>query len=438
MVSPPPGSMSFEDFEISLLALLGWATDNQGGGEFNLYTLVGSQDWDVEPGWIEKSYISLFDKNLIELTKSDTSAYSLARITEAGRKQAITFLESMDGDYSPRSSVGTQLSNNYANTELTYRQFKDLLLIALVDRWTKSVDETGEPIDDVANYPYSLKWIADDQHLLYQREWLDRSVSELYHEELIDHRGVDEHGNDRVLVTAAAIVLVDRIAHQYYLNRYPHNSRLNSTDDDYFKHRAGLFISLVHASDVLGPGMHPVTFALNEMVENIRPELVERAAIDLQNLGLAEFGWPNQAITMETLGGINGQLTDLGWEVYGSEYKIFGLPQGPDSAPAADRTVTLDHNRPNYQEAVVSLEKVIAAYRDDHRINNEFPSEKSAILGALEAGNELLKDTRLHLNVATHLLIEPLRILAKKYERELIGALAAAALTTLLKLFGLG
>lgn len=109
-----------------------------------------------------------------------------------------------------------------------------------------------------------------------------------------------------------------------------------------------------------------------------------------------------------------------------------------DEVPASDRIVTLNHNQPDYQEAVAALDKMVEAFRDDHRLDNELGHEKGALLKALEAGRELLNDTAVNVRIGTALLVEPLQRLVMKYEKELVGALASTALTLVLKLFGLG
>jgi len=108
------------------------------------------------------------------------------------------------------------------------------------------------------------------------------------------------------------------------------------------------------------------------------------------------------------------------------------------SIPASDRTVTLNHNQPDYQDAVAALDKVVEAFRDDHRLDNELGYEKGALLKALEAGRELLNDTVVNVRIGTALLIEPLQRLVVKYEKELVAALASAAIPLILKMFGVG
>ncbi len=110
--------------------------------------------------------------------------------------------------------------------------------------------------------------------------------------------------------------------------------------------------------------------------------------------------------------------------------------------PASDRTVTLDHNKLEYKEAVSALDKVIAEFRADRLLGNKLGTEKGALLKTLEGGQELLKDTQVRIDSVLSLIINPLKILVARYEKEIIGgtigALATAAITAIMKLFGLG
>lgn len=108
----------------------------------------------------------------------------------------------------------------------------------------------------------------------------------------------------------------------------------------------------------------------------------------------------------------------------------------PELAPASDRLVTLDHNSSEYKEATSALDKAIEEFRKDHRLDNELGPEKPALLQTLEAGRRLLDDTKIKADIAITLLVEPLKLVAKRYESELVGALAAGAVTVILALLG--
>lgn len=104
--------------------------------------------------------------------------------------------------------------------------------------------------------------------------------------------------------------------------------------------------------------------------------------------------------------------------------------------PASDRTVTLNHNQPDYKEAVAALNKVTEEFSNDHRLDNELGHEKGALLKALEGGRELLSDTVMNVRIGVALIVEPLKRLALKYDQALVGVLATKALDLVMKLFG--
>ena len=119
-----------------------------------------------------------------------------------------------------------------------------------------------------------------------------------------------------------------------------------------------------------------------------------------------------------------------------------GTVSMPESIPAADRTVSLDHNSSDYEASVAALNEAIREFREDQKFGNQFRAEKHALIKTLEAGRELLENTQVQINVAIAMTIEPLKIVAKKYESELIASSVTVALTTaitlLLRLFGIG
>ena len=104
--------------------------------------------------------------------------------------------------------------------------------------------------------------------------------------------------------------------------------------------------------------------------------------------------------------------------------------------PASDRLVPIDHNSNQFDEAVRSLDAVIEAFRDDHRKDNELGIEKSVLLRTLQAGRDLLSDSRVSIQTAITTLLCPLRIITKRYEKEFVAGLAATAFFALAKLFG--
>lgn len=107
------------------------------------------------------------------------------------------------------------------------------------------------------------------------------------------------------------------------------------------------------------------------------------------------------------------------------------------AVPASDRIVSRTDNQGAWDEATKTLDAVIAEYKKDHPRDNEVGSEKPALLGALIAGRKLFDDTRINVEVGVALLIEPLKLMVRRYEKELIGGLAATAFAAIAKLFGI-
>ena len=107
------------------------------------------------------------------------------------------------------------------------------------------------------------------------------------------------------------------------------------------------------------------------------------------------------------------------------------------AVPASDRIVSRTDNQGAWDEATKTLDAVIAEYKKDHPRDNEIGSEKNALLGALIAGRKLFDNTRINVEVGVALLIEPLKLIVRRYEKELIGGLAATAFAAIAKLFGI-
>jgi hypothetical protein len=102
--------------------------------------------------------------------------------------------------------------------------------------------------------------------------------------------------------------------------------------------------------------------------------------------------------------------------------------------PASDRTVTLNDNMA--REFDDKTTEIISAVERENRIEGE-EGLREVIVGQLKAGRELIRAGSFRLYVAQVTLLEALAFLAKRYEREAIGAMAAALLTALTNHFGL-
>ncbi|MFN7399259.1 MAG: hypothetical protein ACK5SX_09425 [Sandaracinobacter sp.] len=103
--------------------------------------------------------------------------------------------------------------------------------------------------------------------------------------------------------------------------------------------------------------------------------------------------------------------------------------------PASDRLVRLDHN----QIVIIGekTEELLVELSKKNEINNS-PSLKDMIRGQIRAGLELVRSGCIRLYLLQLTFIDTLAYLAKRYEREAVGAAASALLTSLLNMIGQG
>lgn len=104
------------------------------------------------------------------------------------------------------------------------------------------------------------------------------------------------------------------------------------------------------------------------------------------------------------------------------------------TAPASDRIVTFSDNQ--ISDLDKQTTQVIEAVSAQNQIDNE-PGLREVILGQLKAGRELIRAGSFRVFVLKATLIQSLTFLVKRYEKEAIGALAAALLGALLKHIGI-
>ncbi len=104
------------------------------------------------------------------------------------------------------------------------------------------------------------------------------------------------------------------------------------------------------------------------------------------------------------------------------------------SAPASDRIVTFSDNQISDLEDKTS--EIISAISAQNQIDGS-PGLREILIGQLKAGRELIRAGSFKLYVLEVTLIQSLTFLAQRYEKETIGALAAALLSALLKHIGI-
>ena len=110
------------------------------------------------------------------------------------------------------------------------------------------------------------------------------------------------------------------------------------------------------------------------------------------------------------------------------------MPLSDVQIPASDRTVSLNHNE--ISEFDERTSEIIDSVEKFNQID-EIPGFRELIVGQLKAGRELIQAGSFKLYVLQVTLIDSLMFLAKRYEKETIGALASALLTALLAHFGI-
>jgi hypothetical protein len=105
------------------------------------------------------------------------------------------------------------------------------------------------------------------------------------------------------------------------------------------------------------------------------------------------------------------------------------------SAPAADRTVRLDHNSTAYAEAIDALNKV----RDAVAASNDYydQDDKGQRLAELEASKDLLKGPRVSVTVFQAVTVGCLKYLGERFVEGIIGTLVTTAIVALAALVGI-
>ncbi|RYE63808.1 MAG: hypothetical protein EOO83_02955 [Oxalobacteraceae bacterium] len=103
-------------------------------------------------------------------------------------------------------------------------------------------------------------------------------------------------------------------------------------------------------------------------------------------------------------------------------------------APASDRIVSFSDNQ--ITELDEQTSEVIRVVEGQNQLDGQ-PGLREIIVGQLKAGREFIRAGSFKLYFLQITLLETLQYLAKRYEKEAIGGLAAALITALLKHIGL-
>lgn len=207
--------ISYENFETAILCALLEATDNQGGGAFSLRHLAGAKDFFFEPEWIDEAAQQLSRKGYIALSRI-LNDEDIVTITQRGREAVRDVLFPRSSEKLQTERFASMPASSYRDKLITFEQFSELMLIALYDRFSDGFNEIGDHIEDVQNYPYCLRIVANDEGLKYPLEWLQRVVSDFHHSDWIEHQGVNDDGDDIALLNAGGFSAAELLVEKYY------------------------------------------------------------------------------------------------------------------------------------------------------------------------------------------------------------------------------
>jgi hypothetical protein len=106
----------------------------------------------------------------------------------------------------------------------------------------------------------------------------------------------------------------------------------------------------------------------------------------------------------------------------------------PATAPASDRTVTVDHNKPDYKEAVDALDKLIKTIKESNDYDDV--EEKEQRVAEVSAARRLMDAVRIRIEPLVALLRPLVAQFATKLKDNLIGAAVGVMTTAFGALFG--
>jgi hypothetical protein len=110
--------------------------------------------------------------------------------------------------------------------------------------------------------------------------------------------------------------------------------------------------------------------------------------------------------------------------------------QNSDTAPASDRTVTLDHNQPDYSAAMQSVDALEAAIREANDYDDFEDNDQR--IAEISAGRRLLQASRVRVAALINTIGTALKWLIEKFAAGIIGQVAKRAWDALSALIGSG
>lgn len=103
-------------------------------------------------------------------------------------------------------------------------------------------------------------------------------------------------------------------------------------------------------------------------------------------------------------------------------------------APASDRVVSVDHNKPEYQQAVASLDKLIKTIKEANDYSDV--DEKEQQVAEVSAARQLMEAGRVRIEALVTLLKPVVAQYAKGVKDNLVTIAVSATVTALVALFG--
>lgn len=419
-----------------LLTIYEEARDSDTDGSFldeDFYRL--SKEY-ASPGFTSQAINTLLSQKFIRQTHYEPLRFELTI-------DGITFVESqLKNETSMLSRIKSD--NPPEQPEFpSFREFRESLLIAL-----------GKKDSEQLGHAFDLKEIADDARLRHRKGWVQKAGEYFDSNGFIRAEYLLGEPDEGVVCQLTGLGLDE--AEKLMKNAGNKSGPQSRPQPKFTEFRDALTIALYEKSNDEGLNL----YLLKDLADEKNIAYHEGWILEFSNF-LDVHGY---ALVRKVMGGdpvAAAQLNASGLE-YAEELiaeaeleeiapdvepllEIAGssdtVPDGDGvpiiAVPASNRIVSRTDNQGAWNEATKTLDAVIAEYKKDHPRDNEVGSEKTALLGALIAGRKLFDDTRINVEVGVTLLIEPLKLIVRRYEKELIGGLAATAFAAIAKLFGI-
>jgi cell division protein ZapA (FtsZ GTPase activity inhibitor) len=305
----------------------------------------------------------------------------------------------------PHSGGRKSSPTNYRGARITFRQFRDLVLIRMADCATDYVDEYGRKRRPGTAPLYSIKKIAENEGYVFKANWLDRALDDLEYGDLVAR---DRSENDP-----------DEDGYRAYLNTGGYE-RAQHLVRRYFDADNVTYAPPTRDSEVVkildrslqipcAPGQRA---GIRKAATRINRE-AERFRSSLGNVGevrLLSYGSIASILKLET-------------------------EKARVKATLADQVVEIDRNSPRLKKAIKDVELVIEELRKSNSLDQNI---RDQALHELTAGLEILQSPRPTKLLLDRLLMRPLRYLANHAGPAVIGAVSATAVAALAKVLGFG